>query len=424
MTPPMRSSRITWAIVTGEYPPQPGGVSDYTRLVASKLAGAGDDVHVWAPSCGLPDACDKGVTLHRLEHGFGVRGLRRLGREIGGLTLPRRILVQYVPHGFGFKAMNLLCPMWLNTLRKEHVQLMFHEVAFPFVDGQPLRHHLLAWITRLMALLAVRAAREVFVSVPAWGDLLRRLGATGLSPVWLPVPSNLPDTVSAQAVDAARGSVRATGDATIIGHFGTYSPHQRETLTSVLPGLLSRNQHRVALLLGRGSEEFAGDLTRSFAALRGRVHATGELPTEQLAAHLAGCDVLVQPYPDGVSSRRTTVMAGLALGLPIVTTEGFLSEPIWRETRAVELAPATSPDELAAAAEALLADPRRREELGARARSVYATTFAVDHTIARLRRSHHRRQRGGPHLTPASPFRREMQGSRLSLRGSLRSPGP
>ncbi len=43
---------IDWQIVTGEYPPQPGGVSDYTRLVARGLAGAGDRVEVWAPPCG------------------------------------------------------------------------------------------------------------------------------------------------------------------------------------------------------------------------------------------------------------------------------------------------------------------------------------------------------------------------------------
>lgn len=407
----MRKSRTTWAIITGEYPPQPGGVSDYTRLVARELAGAGDNVHVWAPSCGLPDACDKGVTPHRLEHGFGVRGLRQLSREISGLPQPRRILVQYTPHGFGFKAMNLLCPMWLSRLRKEHVQLMFHEVAFPFVRCQPLRHQFLAWTTRAMALLAARGAQEVFVSVPAWGDVLRRLGATRSSPVWLPVPSNLPDRISAQAVGAARDSLRATADATVIGHFGTYAPHQRETLTSVLPRLLSRNGHRIALLLGRGSEEFAGELTGRFAAPSGYIHATGELPAQELAAYLAGCDVLVQPYPDGVSSRRTTVMAGLALGLPIVTTEGFLSEPIWRETKAVELAPATSPDDLAAAAETLLADPRRREELGARAKNVYATTFAVDHTIARLRRPHNAQQPARPHLKPTSPAGRGVQGS-------------
>ena len=37
---------VTWQVITGEYPPQPGGVGDYTAQVAAGLAAAGDEVHV------------------------------------------------------------------------------------------------------------------------------------------------------------------------------------------------------------------------------------------------------------------------------------------------------------------------------------------------------------------------------------------
>ena len=42
-----------WAILTGEYPPQFGGVSDYTRNVATGLVAAGDVVTVYASGSGL-----------------------------------------------------------------------------------------------------------------------------------------------------------------------------------------------------------------------------------------------------------------------------------------------------------------------------------------------------------------------------------
>ncbi len=48
---------------------------------------------------------------------------------------------------------------------------------------------------------------------------------------------------------------------------------------------------------------------------------------------------MIQPYPDGISSRRTSAMAGLALGLPIVSTSGHLTETIWAEHAAVVLTP-------------------------------------------------------------------------------------
>ena len=41
---------MQWHIITGEYPPKRGGVSDYTYLLARALAEAGEDVHIWTPA--------------------------------------------------------------------------------------------------------------------------------------------------------------------------------------------------------------------------------------------------------------------------------------------------------------------------------------------------------------------------------------
>src|SRR5262245_49578595 len=99
-------ARLTWAILTGEYPPRLGGVGDYTRQLARELAGAGDEVHVWTgPPCGaLPP--DPGVQVHHLPGAFGIASLARLGSELSRLRRPARLLVQYVPHAFGWRAMN------------------------------------------------------------------------------------------------------------------------------------------------------------------------------------------------------------------------------------------------------------------------------------------------------------------------------
>lgn len=102
-----------WAILTGEYPPQSGGVSDYTRLVAEGLAASGDEVAVYAPPQQIgPDPDCPGVQVRRLPDRFGLRGLRRLDRELAN-ERPGRILVQYVPHAFGMKAMNLPFAAWV-----------------------------------------------------------------------------------------------------------------------------------------------------------------------------------------------------------------------------------------------------------------------------------------------------------------------
>ena len=130
-----------WHLITGEYPPQPGGVSDYTRLVAIELARAGDDVNVWAPACDFADPIDEGVEVHRLPGHFGPRAIALLDRELN--WNPGRILVQYVPHAFGFKAMNFPFALWLYARRRTNITVMFHEVAYPVAASQPLKHNLL-----------------------------------------------------------------------------------------------------------------------------------------------------------------------------------------------------------------------------------------------------------------------------------------
>ena len=58
---------------------------------------------------------------------------------------------------------------------------------------------------------------------------------------------------------------------------------------------------------------------------------------DDLSAHIAACDLFVQPYPDGITSRRTSAMACLSQARPVVTTTGHLTEPLWAESDAVAL---------------------------------------------------------------------------------------
>src|SRR5512135_1070561 len=55
-----------------------------------------------------------------------------------------------------------------------------------------------------------------------------------------------------------------------------------------------------------------------------RVITPGPLPAPAIAEYLRACDLVLQPYPDGASGRRTTLMTALANGVPVVTTLGVL----------------------------------------------------------------------------------------------------
>ena len=108
-----------------------------------------------------------------------------------------------------------------------------------------------------------------------------------------------------------------------------------------------------------------------------RVTWTGQLPATVVSAELAACDVLLMPYLDGASLRRGTLMAGLAHGCAIVTTQP--SAPIAELVEGRDLL-YVPPDDAQAAAAAVLrltADPHLAATLRVNARSA-AALFSWD----------------------------------------------
>src|SRR5207253_1147370 len=97
----------------------------------------------------------------------------------------------------------------------------------------------------------------------------------------------------------------------------------------------------------------------------GRVAAPGGQVAEELSVHLAACDVFVQPYEGGISSRNSSLMACLAHGRPVVATAGRLTEPLWAESAAAVLVPEHDPSALASTVLRLLQDRRGATQLGA-----------------------------------------------------------
>ena len=379
-----------WHVITGEYPPQRGGVSDYSRLIARRLAAEGDDVHVWAPrssaSCDRASSVtDERVTVHWIRGGFNVASLRGLGSSIERIGGTARLLAQYVPQAFGYKGMNIPFCLWLAG-RRESVWAMFHEVMFPRETSQPMRHRVLASVTAVMARIVARASERVFVSTPAWAAILRRIAPDAPQAEWLPVPSTIPrvgDRNDARGIGHRYGG----NGARLVGHFGSYGPLIVRHLEVAIPTLLERTPDASILLLGEGGVALRQRLVDAGPALSRRIWATGPLAAREASLHLLACDLMLQPFVEGVTTRRTSVMAALLHGVPTVTTSGRLTEPLWRQTGAVALAPAADPTALAAVASALLADPTARARLGAAGEAAYDRLFDVRHTIAALRRT-------------------------------------
>jgi glycosyltransferase involved in cell wall biosynthesis len=360
-----------------------GGVSDYTALLASALADAGCEVHVWclAPGATVSDAR---VHLHA-GTGFDRKSLAQFERELSTYSSARTLLVQYVPHAFGMRAMNVRFCLLMRGLARtgEDVRAMFHEPFYPF--GRGARGNVIAVVNRLMATLLLRAATRVYVSVPAWARLLAPFarGSVNESMTWLPIPSTIPRVRDGAAVSSLRARL-AGADAQIVTHFGTYGELVRPLLSDSAVRVLDMNPRALIVLLGEGGPRFRDVLIASRPDLGARIKAPGYLDAESVSMHLQASDVALFPFIDGASTRRTTLMAALANGVATVTTMGRFSEPLWPAAGAVELAPVGDGHAIASKVNAVLQDDARRKQLGERALQLYGERFAMRHTLVAL----------------------------------------
>jgi glycosyltransferase involved in cell wall biosynthesis len=373
-----------WAFITGEYPPQPGGVSDYTRQVAEALVAAGDEVHVFAPPCSQPDLSNQKVRVHRLSGRYSLPDLRALGQHLN--RLPRRtgLVVQYVPQGFGCHGANLPLCGWLLARRRERLTVMVHEVAVDVGPHESLRLNLLGILQRIMAGLLLLAADRRFIAIPGWRNRLRPVNWVRAKLEWLPIPSNVATTVDQEQVRLVRNRYGIPADVPLLGHFGTF--HQSAPLLeSILPPMTEQISRCHWLLIGPRSQEFAADVMTRHPTAAGRLHATGRLSAVEVSQCLVACDVAVQPYTDGLSSRRGSTMASLALGVPVVSNRGHSTEEFWDSEGAVFIPADSGPEAFATAAIRILADTQLRAELSRRAADIYDRRFSLRHTVTRLR---------------------------------------
>jgi len=369
-----------WHIITCEYPPQVGGVSDYTRLLARELRMAGDEVHVWTPAFEAPEQGN----VHRSLGGFSSRDLRETSELLDRHPKPRTLLVQWVPHGYGKRGINFEFTRWIASRARQgdRLYLMVHEPYLePAQSSWKLRF--VSWAQRRMIRKMLYSANRVFVSIPAWENYLRLYAPPGLRFDWLPIPATIEVSSDPQATAAIRAQFGS--DPLILGHLGTYSAEVCRILQPALLQVLDLTSNAHALLLGNNSDRFARELQSAAPELASRIDGTGLLSDTELSHHLSACDLALQPYVDGLSSRRTSLMNVISHGVAVVSNVGHLTEPLWAETDVMALSSTSEPTQLAALCTHLLRDAQHRRHLAEAGRALYASRFDWPNLISCLR---------------------------------------
>jgi glycosyltransferase involved in cell wall biosynthesis len=399
-------------MLTGELPPDHGGVGDYTARLSDALAALGVPVgiltrrHADRPVRRVLGASQ--VPVHGIVPAWDARAwplVLRVLRQLG----PRPLLhIQFQAGAFELGgSVHLLPSLVRAALPRARVVTTFHDFLIPYLfpKAGPLR-------LAANQHLARTSHAAIFTDL---GDL-ERAGA-GVRGRVVPIGSNVDrEPATEPAREDLRRLLGADDRTLLVGYFGFLNPSKGvPTLLEAIGKLAAERPVKLALIGADVGVSNPTDLGQARAVhdaieqqhLGETVVRTGYLPPPDLSATLLACDVIALPFSDGASARRGTLMAALAHGLPIVSTlparhSGLAGAPaFWlgtgpggvavRDGESILLVPPDDPAALAAALARLADDPdlRVRLAVGARAvaeriswpmlaaetREVYASTF-------------------------------------------------
>jgi hypothetical protein len=302
------------AILSPGYPDVSGGVTDHTARLVRHWGAAGHRAYVLGEQHAGP-----GMIAQRWR-AVGVRGL----------------LIQYVPFLYGRRGLSTYPDQLARAARSLglRVVVFVHE---PWVPPTRLPWLVLSPLQRRQLRRLLRHADAVVTAVPRWRDLLDKDAAV------LYVGNTLGDGALPLGEPLATPVV--------------FSPFAAGLRWPWIAGAVSR--------IGRGLTVIGA--TRPDAArhagvrpwLRDEWTCLGRLPAAGVLSALANAPLVLAPFVDGITGRRTSALAGLSTGARTITSDGPLFDPVFR---ASPVTIATSAETFASAAAKAWKDPDSPED--------------------------------------------------------------
>lgn len=354
-------------LISGEFPPLPGGMGDYTRELANALHKLG--VQPWVLTSGKVRSSALDLPFAVLPHitKWNFSSLAQVASIIRKRK-PEILHLQYQAAAYGMSLAIHLLPWRLRLTRpRPKLVVTFHDLRVPYLfpKAGPLR----PWALKVLARgceAVIATNPEDQKSINSWG--LKREAH------FIPIGSNIPpQPLPGYSPEAWRRSLGVNPQETLVSYFGFLNQSKGgEDLIRALH-ILKEKGIKIKLLMV-GAAAGSVDPTDQAYALKVKglisqlgvedmVIWTGFEPAERVSGHLLASDLCVLPYRDGVSFRRGSLMAALAHGLPIVSTMPGTENRQIVDGENMALVPPQDPQALANKIEVLATDPGLRERL-------------------------------------------------------------
>ena len=348
-------------LITGEFPPMPGGVGSVSRILAETLQRQDHQVDIL--SC--QGAQSGSLPLNTVDN-WGLRSIAKIRAWINKID-PDIVNLQYQTAAFDMSPVIHFFPEIINR----PLITTFHDLRFPYLfpKAGPLRD----WIVTRLA----RASDGVITTNQEDDQGLSSLPNRRMIPIGSTI---LRPPAQPYCPSQWRKRAGADDDCFLLGHFGFIKQIKG---IDFLVDALARLRHagrdlRLVFVGGRSNTVDAGkdvpylrELDRRLKQLdiEDAIHWTGFLPDEDVSAYLSAIDLAVLPFNDGASYRRSSLMAAIHQECAILTTAPIVDVQTFEHGGNMWLVSRNSTVAIEDAIKQLMDDPVRLNRLrnGARA---------------------------------------------------------
>jgi glycosyltransferase involved in cell wall biosynthesis len=281
------------------------------------------------PTDGVEEYCrhlgealrERGISLAIERVAWDERGWRRALRSLRRRAKGWRgmwVLVQHTALAWSARGFPLRFSRVLHILKRAgaRIGVVYHDVE-PFAGPRlidRLRHG-----AQLHAMRRGMDACDVAVfTVPM--EKLTWMQPHYTNAIFIPVGANLPLTEEA----ASRKSISSDGKLSIAVFSVTGGQFlQREVgeITHAVRFVSSRVKNLTLTVFGRNSKDAEAELRKRLDGVPLEIQVLGLLSNEEVVRTISNCDVLL--FVRGpISTRRSSAIAGIACGLPVIAAEG------------------------------------------------------------------------------------------------------
>jgi len=368
-------------LISSKYPPDRGGVAGYTESLARALS---EDIIVDVLTTGINEFSEEvgssNFKVMRQIPSWGFRGFWKINKILRQGKYDC-VNIQYVPHAYGWLGINVALPVFLIYWRITGVRFSFfcHEIALP-ISIRYIKWLPFALFNWLVYITIVLCSKQVGVSCEKWKKYTEKVFFWCKNKCHsIPIFSTF-EGIETRSDSIDNLKIRYGLDdikVTMVFMGGLHPSRLIRYVIDSFDYLISKRYEVKLLCVGVDTEKIIKLIPKEKGHLKKSLILTGYLEDAEIAELINFGDLFLCPYSDGVSMRRSSLMAALCFGLPIITTKTKYTERVFYNLKFILMSNSDDKEGFISNVERMIKDKENLKVFGKKAKDFYEKHFSL-----------------------------------------------